>query len=142
MTSLITGGAGFIGSHLADHLIAAGEDVVVLDDLSTGRLENLAPHHRDALRFVRGSVVDEALVDELAAEADRIYHLAAAVGVFTIQARTLDSMRVNLRGTEVVTEAAVRHGASLLLASTSEVYGKNTTIGLHEDADRIIGSPL
>ena len=141
MTSLITGGAGFIGSHLVDHLIAAGEDVVVLDDLSTGRLENLAPH-RDALRFVRGSVIDEALVDELAADADRIYHLAAAVGVFTIQSRTLDSMRVNLRGTEVVTEAAVRHGASLLLASTSEVYGKNTTIGLHEDADRIIGSPL
>ncbi len=142
MTTLITGGAGFIGSHLADHLIADGEDVIVLDDLSTGRLDNIAHHGPDALRFVQGSIVDEELVDRLTAQADRVYHLAAAVGVFTIQQRTLDSMRVNLRGTEVVVEAAARHGASLLLASTSEVYGKNTKVGLREDDDRIIGSPL
>jgi len=142
LTSLITGGAGFIGSHLVDHLIATGEGVVVLDDLSTGRLDNLGHHAPEALRFVEGSVVDEQLVDSLASGVDRVYHLAAAVGVFTIQNHTLESMRVNLRGTEVVVEAASRHGAQLLLASTSEVYGKNTSVGLRESDDRIMGSPL
>jgi len=142
MRTLITGGAGFIGSHLAERLVAAGHDVVVLDDLSTGRLENLEGLDPDAVRFVRGSIVDEELVGRLVAEVDEVYHLAAAVGVFTIQTRTLDSLRVNLRGTEAVVEAAARAGARLLLASTSEVYGKNTTVGLREDDDRVLGSPL
>jgi UDP-glucose 4-epimerase len=142
MRTLITGGAGFIGSHLAEALVAAGHEVVVLDDLSTGRLENLEGITPGAVRFVHGSVVDEDVVGRLVAEVDEVYHLAAAVGVFTIQQRTLDSLRVNLRGTEAVVDAAARHGARFLLASTSEVYGKNTTIGLREDDDRVLGSPL
>jgi UDP-glucose 4-epimerase len=142
MRTLITGGAGFIGSHLAEALVADGHEVVVLDDLSTGRLENLEGITPGAVRFVHGSVVDEDVVGRLVSEVDEVYHLAAAVGVFTIQQRTLDSLRVNLRGTEIVVEAAARHGARLLVASTSEVYGKNTTVGLREDDDRILGSPL
>jgi UDP-glucose 4-epimerase len=140
--TLITGGAGFIGSHLAETLAAAGHEIVVLDDLSTGRLENLARVDPNALRFINGSIVDETLVDALVSQADEVYHLAAAVGVFTIQSRTLDSLRVNLRGTEAVVEAATRHDARVLVASTSEVYGKNNTPGLREDDDRVLGSPL
>ncbi len=146
MKALITGGAGFIGSHLTDYLISRGWQVVILDDLSTGRMDNLAHAlngpHAEAVEFVPGSVTDAALVQQLTEGVDVIFHLAAAVGVFTIQTRTLDSMRVNLHGTEIVLDAAQRAGTRLLLASTSEVYGKNTTIGLTEDADRIIGSPL
>jgi UDP-glucose 4-epimerase len=142
MRTLITGGAGFIGSHLAEALVATGREVVVLDDLSTGRLENLQGHPHGAVRFVRGSVVDEDLVDRLVADVDEVYHLAAAVGVFTIQQRTLESLRVNLRGTEAVVAAAARHEARLLVASTSEVYGKNTTIGLREDDDIVLGAPM
>jgi len=146
MKALITGGAGFIGSHLTDHLLRAGWDVVALDDLSTGRMENLAGAfsgpRRDAFEFVEGSIIDAGLVGRLTGDVDVVFHLAAAVGVFTIQQHTLDSMRVNLHGTEIVLDAALRAGTRLLLASTSEVYGKNTTVGLSEDADRIIGSPL
>ncbi len=142
MRTLITGGAGFIGSHLAERLVSAGHEVIILDDLSTGRLENLQDIDPAALRVVEGSVVDEELVQRLVAEADEVYHLAAAVGVFTIQRHTLHSLRVNLRGTEVVVDAAARHDARLLVASTSEVYGKNTKVGLQEDDDRILGSPL
>lgn len=145
MRTLITGGAGFIGSHLAEALVAGGREVVVLDDLSTGRRENLADlerAHPDAVRFVQGSVVDTDLVDDLVAGVSEVYHLAAAVGVFTIQQRTLESLRVNLRGTEAVVEASARHGARLLVASTSEVYGKNTTVGLREDDDIVLGAPV
>lgn len=146
MKALITGGAGFIGSHLVDHLIERGARVTVVDDLSTGRVENLAAAlggpHGAALEVVRGTVTDEALMRRLTADVDVVFHLAAAVGVFTIQQRTLDSLRTNLHGTEVVLEAARVSGSRVLMASTSEVYGKNTTIGLREDDDRIIGSPL
>src|SRR3954447_11117541 len=142
MRALITGGAGFIGSHLAERLVSAGHEVVVLDDLSTGRLENLAGIDPAGVRFVPGSIVDEDLVEDLVGTVDEVYHLAAAVGVFTIQSRTLDSLRVNLRGTEVVIDAAARHGVRFLLASTSEVYGKNTKVGLQEEDDRYLGSPL
>lgn len=146
MKALITGGAGFIGSHLTDLLVAQGWQITILDDLSTGRMDNLervlCGPHSDAVEFVTGSIIDEDLVQQLTSDVDAVFHLAAAVGVFTIQSKTLESMRVNLHGTEVVLEAARRSGARLLLASTSEVYGKNTTVGLREDADRIIGSPL
>jgi UDP-glucose 4-epimerase len=141
LKALITGGAGFVGSHLTDYLVHNGHDVVVLDDLSTGRLDNL-DLATGGVKFVRGSIVDAALVDGLVSDVDVVFHLAAAVGVFTIQQRTLDSLRTNLHGTEVVLEAARRAGARFLLTSTSEVYGKNTAVGLSEDADRIIGSPL
>jgi UDP-glucose 4-epimerase len=143
---LITGGAGFIGSHLTDYLIEQGHQVVVLDDLSTGQLSNLSGAMLGArasqVEFVEGSITDTEQVDRVVAQVDTVFHLAAAVGVFTIQTKTLESMRVNLHGTENVLEAAHRHGARFLLASTSEVYGKNTALGLHEDVDRIIGSPL
>ena len=142
MRTLITGGAGFIGSHLAEALAADGHEVLVLDDLSTGSLENLAGIDPAALRFVPGTVVDEDLVRSLVREVDEVYHLAAAVGVFTIQQRTLDSLRVNLRGTEAVVDAAARHDVRVLVASTSEVYGKNTTIGLREDDDIVLGAPM
>lgn len=146
MKAFITGGAGFIGSHLTDHLVRQGWQVVILDDLSTGRMDNLTSAVQGprgaSVAFAQGSVTDASLVERLAGGADVIFHLAAAVGVFTIQTRTLESLRVNLHGTEVVLEAAHRAGARLLVASTSEVYGKNTAIGLSEEADRIIGSPL
>jgi UDP-glucose 4-epimerase len=143
MRCFVTGAAGFIGSHLTGQLLATGNDVVGLDDFSTGREENLdgfADHPRFTL--ARGSILDQALVNRVTEGADCVFHLAAAVGAFVIRDRTLDSMRTNIHGTENVVDAASRHGARLLVASTSEIYGKNTTIGLREDDDRIIGSPL
>ncbi|MGH3973649.1 MAG: NAD-dependent epimerase/dehydratase family protein [Pseudonocardiaceae bacterium] len=143
MKALITGGAGFIGSHLAEHLLDAGHEVVVLDDLATGSPRNLLTicgHPR--FRNVRGSVLDEKLVDTLASQVDTIFHLAAAVGSFVIRDRTLQSLRTNIHGTENVLAAAHRHAARVLIASSSEVYGKNTKIGLREDDDRVVGSPL
>lgn len=143
MHYLITGGAGFIGSHLAEHLISRGHYVTVLDDLSTGSLDNLAGvTAHPGLRFVRGSITDPPAVTSSMAGVDGVFHLAAAVGVFTIMGKTLDSLRTNLHGTENVLDAAVHADVPILVASTSEIYGKNTTAGLAEDADRIIGSPL
>ncbi|MFC9749348.1 NAD-dependent epimerase/dehydratase family protein [Streptomyces niveus] len=143
MRCLITGGAGFIGSHLTEHLLGLGHEVVILDDISTGSADNLAAWADEPrLRFVQGSVCDAEAVESCMAGVDRIFHLAAAVGVFTIMGKTLESLRTNLGGTETVLEAARRHDVPILVASTSEVYGKNTADGLTEDADRIVGSPL
>jgi UDP-glucose 4-epimerase len=117
--------------------------VTGLDDLSTGRLENLAavtPHPR--FRLVLGSILDTDLVDDLCEGADRVYHLAAAVGAFVIRDKTLESLRTNIHGTENVVAAAHRNGARVLVASTSEIYGKNTKAGIREDDDRLAGSPL
>jgi UDP-glucose 4-epimerase len=143
MTTLVTGGAGFIGSHLTESLLGSGEDVIVLDDLSTGNEQNLsAVQAHPSLQFVEGTILDARLVDELIGRADTVYHLAAAVGVFTILNKTLASLRTNLHGTENVINSALRHGARVLIASSSEVYGKNTKVPLQEDDDRHIGSPL
>jgi len=143
MKCLVTGAAGFIGSHLSDALLAAGHEVVGLDDLSTGRMENLRTvQERPGFRLVTGSILDGGLVDELASGADWIFHLAAAVGSFVIRDKTLESLRTNIHGTENVVAAADRHGAVLLAASTSEIYGKNSKVGLREDDDRVVGSPL
>jgi len=140
---LITGAAGFIGSHLTEYLLDRGYRVTGLDDLSTGSLDNLREvHDHPQFTFVQGTILDERTVDRLTAGADLVFHLAAAVGVFLIQGRTLDSMKTNIRGTENVVGAASRHGVPILVASTSEVYGKNTKIGLTEDDDRVTGSPL
>ncbi|GAA0855164.1 NAD-dependent epimerase/dehydratase family protein [Streptosporangium amethystogenes subsp. fukuiense] len=136
---LITGGSGFIGSHLSDALLARGDSVVVLDNLSTGRLENLRPH--PDLRFVHGSVLDELMVDELVHRCDVVVHLAAAVGVKLIVEQPLRSLTTNIRGSEIVIEAAHRYRKKILITSTSEIYGKNSSDALREDADRILGSP-
>jgi UDP-glucose 4-epimerase len=143
MRVFVTGAAGFIGSHLVEALLAAGNEVTGLDDLSTGRMENLpAVTHDPRFRLVQGSILDQGLVNDLTAGCDQVYHLAAAVGSFVIRDRTLESLRTNIHGTENVVDAAARHGAVLLAASTSEIYGKNPKPGLCEDDDRIIGSPL
>lgn len=141
--TLITGGAGFIGSHLADRLLAGGRELVILDDLSTGRLSNVrhlipSPH----VNFVQGSILDEVLVDSLVAGVDEVYHLAAAVGVDLIVKKPLESLVTNIRGSEIVLESAAKHGTKVLVSSTSEIYGKNTSDRLSEDDDRVLGSPL
>ena len=131
MRTVVTGGAGFIGSHLTEHLLARGDEVTVLDDLSTGSLDNLADvidHPR--LRRVHGTVLDRHGVESLVHGADRVFHLAAAVGVRRIVDEPLQSLRINLHGTENVLEAARAAGATVLLASTSEIYGKNTSDAL------------
>jgi UDP-glucose 4-epimerase len=143
MKALITGGAGFIGSHLADRLLADGHQVVVLDDLSTGRYENI--EHllgRPDFEFVLGSILNADLLDDCVARCDTVFHLAAAVGVQLIVERPLESLATNIRGSELVFEKAHKYNTRILVTSTSEIYGKNTSDRLGEDDDRILGSPL
>ena len=143
MHALITGGAGFIGSHLAEALLAEGHTVTVLDNLSTGRLENLSTSGGPpSLHLVVGTILNDALVDKLVERCDVVFHLAAAVGVELIISRPLESLMTNIRGSEVVLEMAHRYRKKVLIASTSEIYGKNTTGPLREDTDRVLGSPL
>jgi UDP-glucose 4-epimerase len=143
MRWLVTGGAGFIGSHVADSLIEANHQVTALDNVSTGSRNNVA-HLFDnpAFSLVEGSIMDAGLVDRLAAEHDVVIHLAAAVGVKLIVERPLESLLTNIRGTENVLDAAARYGRRTLLTSTSEIYGKNAHGPVAEDADRILGSPF
>ncbi len=142
MRYLITGGAGFIGSHLADAYVLGGGQVTVLDDLSTGNEENLrALLDRDAVHLVHGSVLDAGLVRELVEQVDVVVHLAATVGVELVVRDPLRAIENNVEGTRTVLDACSRFGTRVLLTSTSEIYGKNTSDRLHEDADRIMGSP-
>lgn len=143
MRVLVTGGAGFIGSHLVERLLEQGYEVTVLDDLSTARYENIA--HLDGRRgfqAVIGTILNEILVDKLVERCDVVFHLAAAVGVELIIKKPLESMMTNIRGSEVVLEMCHRYRKKVLITSTSEVYGKNTLGPLREDTDRILGSPL
>lgn len=143
MRVLITGGAGFIGSHLAEAHVAKGDEVVALDNLSTGRVENVGSlAGNPAFTLVVGSILDEDLVDKYAERCERIYHLAAAVGVKLIVERPLECLDTNIRGTEVVIDMAARYRRKVLVASSSEIYGKNTDGPLKEDDDRVLGSPL
>jgi UDP-glucose 4-epimerase len=143
MRTVITGGAGFIGSHLLEHLLERGDEVAIIDNLSTGRLDNIEQHlDNPRVRFVEGSILDRAAIDEVVQGSDRVFHLAAAVGVHLIVDHPLESLRTNIHGTETVLDSTLAAGATLLLASTSEVYGKNASDSLPEDSDRILGSPL
>jgi UDP-glucose 4-epimerase len=143
MRALITGGAGFIGSHLADALLARGDSVILLDNLSTGRLENIEHlRQRDDVEFVLGSILNADLMDDVMSRADACFHLAAAVGVQLIVDKPLESLATNIRGSEIVFEKAHKHGTKVLVTSTSEIYGKNTSDKLGEEDDRILGSPL
>jgi UDP-glucose 4-epimerase len=139
---LITGGAGFIGSHLVDVLLEDGEQVTAVDDLSTGNLGNLQKAgESERFRFVEGSVLDEKVVDDLISECDAVVHLAAAVGVKLVVEHPLQSMITNIRGTENTLASAHRHSKKVLIASTSEVYGKSPNMPLAETADRLLGPP-
>lgn len=143
MRALITGGAGFIGSHLADRLLERDNKVVLLDDLSTGQLANIDHlNGRPDLEFVLGSILNTDLVDHLVSKVDVVFHLAAAVGVSLIVEKPLESLITNIRGTETVVEKAHKYGKRILVTSSSEVYGKNTSDSLSEDDDRVLGSPL
>ena len=143
MKYLVTGGAGFIGSHVTDALIKRGDSVVVLDNLSTGNRKNI--EHlvsNSSFKFVEGSILDLTVVDECVQSVDHVLHFAAAVGVFTIVDKPLESLMTNLKGTENILEAAHKHNKEVLIASSSEIYGKNASGVLHEESDRIVGSPL
>jgi len=141
MRVLVTGGAGFIGSHLAESLVAAGHEVTAVDNLSTGSRDNVAHlEARPGFRLVVDSVLNESLVDSLIAEADLVYHLAAAVGVRWIIENPLLSIHTNIRATEIVLESAARRGKKVFLASTSEVYGKNDQRPLREEDDSVLGA--
>jgi len=141
MRYLLTGGAGFIGSHLAEKLITRGDQVVVFDNLSTGSADNLSGI-KSKIEFEHGDILDKGLIDRLVAESDYVVHLAAALGVFNIVNKPLESLKTNLQGSEVVLEACDRYRKPVLIASTSEIYGKNDKVPLSEDDDRIIGHPL
>lgn len=139
MRYLVTGGAGFIGSHLCEALLATGGEVVVLDNLATGATRNLDTlDGKENYRLVLGSILDDLLVDELVAECDVVVHMAAAVGVKLIVEQPLRSLRTNIRGTEIVLDAVHRYRRMAFIASTSEVYGKNSG-KMHELADRVLG---
>lgn len=139
MQILVTGGAGYIGSHLVDRLVKMGHQVTVLDDLSTGNINNLI-EVRNSVNFVEGTILDVDLVGSLVAGAETVFHLAAAVGVGHIVAKPLSSLITNTKGAEHVIEACVKHDRKLLLASTSEIYGKTAKMPMSEDDDRVLGS--
>jgi UDP-glucose 4-epimerase len=139
---LITGGSGFIGSHLVDALMSANHSVVVLDNVSTGSLRNLdSQSGTEGFSFINGSVLDQRLLESTVKDVDYIFHLAAAVGVFNIVNYPLSSLVTNIRGTENVLEAALTKNTPVFLSSSSEVYGKNSSDSLKESDDRILGSP-
>lgn len=140
MRVFITGGAGFIGSHLCDALINRGDEVVILDNLSTGSSNNIA-HLKGKIELVQGDIRDQGLVESLSANSDLVLHMAAALGVDNILENPIESISTNFYGSEVVINAALKLNKRILIASTSEIYGKNTQQPLSETADRVIGTP-
>lgn len=141
MKALITGGAGFIGSHLAEHLLAAGHEVVAVDDLSTGSLDNILPlQDNPRFRFVFDTVRNTEIMHLLIDQCDVVYHLAAAVGVQLIVDRPVHTIETNIHGSEVVLSVANKFRKKVLITSTSEVYGKSEKVPFHEDDDTVLGS--
>lgn len=140
--ALITGGAGFIGSHLAERLLADGEEVTIIDDLSTGSFENIAHlEQHPNFRYIIDTILNEQVMGDLIDESDTVYHLAAAVGVAYVIENILKSIQINIRGTEIVFEQANRGKKKVILFSTSEIYGKSNSLPFREDQDRLMGSP-
>ncbi len=138
--ALITGGAGFIGSHLTERLLAAGHTVTIIDDLSTGQFKNIAPLESNPnFHYAIEDIRNIHVMDRLVSECDIIYHLAAAVGVQKIISEPINTIEINVGGTEVLLKTARRYRKKVLLASTSEIYGKGVRFPFHEDDDRLIG---
>jgi UDP-glucose 4-epimerase len=137
---LITGGAGFIGSHLCDVLVARGDEVSILDNLSTGSKANIA-HLEGKIKVAQGGIRDQALVESLVANSELVLHMAAALGVENILENPIESISTNFYGSEVVLNATLKYDKRILIASTSEIYGKNTKQPLSEIDDRVIGTP-
>jgi UDP-glucose 4-epimerase len=140
MRVFITGGAGFIGSHLADHYVNAGHQVTLLDNFSTGSKTNIA-HLDGKVTTIDGDIRNIELIDQLTKDSDLVLHMAAALGVNTILESPLESMSTNITGSEVVLNAAAKHNKRIVIASTSEIYGKNTKQPLNETDDRVVGAP-
>jgi UDP-glucose 4-epimerase len=140
MRVLITGGAGFIGSHLSDALIARGDHVVALDNFSTGSTANIK-HITKNFEIIDGDIRSAELINETTKDVDLVLHMAAALGVNTILESPLESISTNIAGSEVVLKAAAHHKRRILIASTSEIYGKNPKQPLNESDDRVVGSP-
>ena len=140
MRVLITGGAGFIGSHLADHYVAKGDQVTILDNFSTGSKENIA-HLEGKVTTVDGDIRNVDLIEKLTKDSDLVLHMAAALGVNTILESPLESMSTNITGSEVVLNAATQFNKRIIIASTSEIYGKNPKQPLSEGDDRVVGAP-
>ena len=140
MRVLITGGAGFIGSHLCDTLLAEGKEVTILDNLSTGSKKNIA-HLQEKIRVFQGDIRDQKLVESLVAESDLVLHMAAALGVDNILENPIESISTNFYGSEMVLNAATKYNSRIIIASTSEIYGKNPKQPLSETDDRVIGTP-
>jgi len=140
MRVFLTGGAGFIGSHLCDALLAQGDTPVILDNLSTGQLSNIA-HIQNKVELHQGDIRDVALVSKLTEQSDLVLHMAAALGVSTILEKTVESVSTNFTGSEVVLQAALKHKKRIIIASTSEIYGKNPDQPLKETHDRVVGAP-
>jgi len=137
---LVTGGAGYIGSHLVDALMAQGHQVYVVDDLSTGKIENIRHHlGNERFHFVNDSILNQALMERIVAQVDLIYHLAAVVGVKYVVEDPLRAILTNVRGTETVLELAYKYWKKAIVASSSEIYGKSTAVPLAEDGDRVLG---
>ena len=141
MHTLITGGAGFIGSHMIERLVAAGDQITVVDDLSTGRVENIQHSLKTGrCKLIVSSVLERDLVDRLVDECDRVFHLAAAVGVKLIVEQPVHTIQTNIHGSEVVLGAAAKYRKPIFIASTSEVYGKGTKVPFREDDDVVYGN--
>jgi UDP-glucose 4-epimerase len=140
MRVFITGGAGFIGSHLADHYVNAGHTVTLLDNFSTGSKSNIA-HLEGKVTIIDGDIRNIELIDQLTQDSDLVLHMAAALGVNTILESPLESMSINITGSEVVLNAAAKHSKRIIIASTSEIYGKNPKQPLTETDDRVVGAP-
>jgi UDP-glucose 4-epimerase len=138
---LVTGGAGFIGSHLTKALVNRGNQVTVVDNLSTGNLENLSAI-KEKIKYINVDILEKKFMEKIVSECDYVVHLAAALGVLKIVNNPLSSLKTNLQGTEVILELADKYKKPVLVASTSEIYGKNEKVPLNEEDDRVIGHPL